>query len=92
MKVIITAHCTFCARKFNAIQDSESYDSRVDRVVCDDMNGKLCCVECLCGYCGRGHATAEDYETCANESYVDDDWNDLDVFRDSVYDVHAGVI
>lgn len=91
MKITITAHCTYCARKFNAVQDPRSYDSRVDRIVCDDTDGKLCCIGCLCGYCGCGHATAEDYETCANESYVDD-WSDPDVFRDNAWDVRAGVI
>lgn len=88
MKIAITAHCMFCAQKF----DAYCPDMIGSPVVCDDDDGKLCCPDCLCAYCGRGHATGEDYETCANESYVDSDRYDSDAFLDSVYDVHAGVI
>lgn len=85
MKVTITAHCAFCARKFNAVDP-------VNGIVCDDTDGVLCCDDCLCSNCGRGHATGADYDHCELGDAFGVDSFDPDAFRDRVRADCAGAL
>lgn len=64
MKVTVTAVCSFCARPFEAFSPGPV----LDNVVCDDNDGKLCCGDCLCTYCLRGHLTQADADECEAEN------------------------
>lgn len=62
----VTAHCSFCGGLFDAL---DSRDGVVlDNVLCDDDSGKLCCGECLCITCKRGHVTEADRDECEVEN------------------------
>ena len=65
MKVAVTAVCAFCAQRFEALAQG---DTALDNVICDDGDGKLCCGECLCAICGRGHITEADRDECEVEN------------------------
>lgn len=58
MSVRITARCASCARKFVARDGATGY------VSCEDVRGVLTCDKCVCDYCGRGHAVAEQFDEC----------------------------
>lgn len=53
----VTAVCTFCARRFDATA-----------IPCEDIGERLCCPDCVCDYCGHGHATETDSALCEGDS------------------------
>lgn len=96
MKITVTAHCTYCARSFPVVDAKTeilgSTGNLGDLIFCDDNDGKLCCYECLCAYCGRGHVTDAEWDECDQFGVDNYGQDDPDVFRDIMRDVHAGVI
>lgn len=60
-----TANCSFCGQNFEALAEVGPV---LDGVVCDDGDGKLCCGDCLCVTCGRGHITQADRDECEVEN------------------------
>lgn len=81
MKVVYTAKCTFCARKFESPMNQ-----------CDDNDGRLCCDDCLCAECGRGHVTEDERDECEQEiRFPDGPEFDTDALYEQGRDALCGV-
>lgn len=68
----VTARCSFCAQRFEG-KIAPNGDAMLE-----DDNGKLCCDDCQCRTCGRGHVTVDEHEECAiaaAERYADSLWD-----------------
>lgn len=88
MKITITAKCSFCARSFDAYYP----DMIGSYLVCDDEDGRICCIVCMCSYCGRGHVTQDERDACDQFAIDNYGQDDPDAFRDTMLDARAGVI
>jgi hypothetical protein len=74
--VRVTARCHFCTRRF--VAEVAPNADPVTGAMTDDDSGQLCCDDCQCRTCGRGHFTEAEHEDCAvdaAESYADSLWD-----------------
>lgn len=96
MKITITAYCSFCARKFDAtdtaVMKARGSSKVVDGIVCEGVDGRLCCDDCLCSNCGSGHPTDADYDQCELGDAAGVDTFDPDRLRDLLYADRSGAI
>ncbi|NUT90838.1 MAG: hypothetical protein HOY78_02295 [Saccharothrix sp.] len=63
-----TARCFYCAQSFKVDPGQLFPVTGKADLVCDDNQGRLCCDDCLCAYCGCGHVTQTDADLCAGDA------------------------
>lgn len=86
MHYVTTKFCEFCAEEFIPEMGPDG------EPICEDYDGKLCCDDCLCAECGRGHHSAAERDECEQEiRFPDGPSYDTDALYEQGRDALCGV-